>query len=127
MKVYIAGPMTKYKDRCYNFPEFYKAQGLLEMIGYEVVNPARMDLESGKASYSPYEGRIVTAKDFTLADAMRRDIKVIADCDGIVLLPDWESSKGAAMELQVTREVFQLPVWVMSIDGAGWPVLTELE
>ena len=127
MKVYIAGPMTKYRDSNYNFPEFYKAQSLLEMIGYTVHNPARMDIESGKAQFAPFEGRIVTAPDFTLADAMRRDIKVIAECDAIVLLPDWESSKGAAMELHVAKNIFQMPVFVLTVNDGGWPVLTRQE
>ena len=126
MRVYIAGPMTKFKEKSYNFPEFYKAQGLLEMLGHTCANPARMDLESGKAAYSPSEGRIVTAKDFTLADAMRRDIKEIADCDGIVLLPDWQSSTGAAMELHVAQKIFMLPVWELVIDPTGWPLLKEV-
>jgi len=127
MRVYIAGPMTAYRDSNYNFPEFYKAQALLEMIGYTVHNPARMDIESGKAQFAPFEGRIVTAPDFTLADAMRRDIKVIADCEAIVLLPDWQNSKGAAMELQVARDFFQMPVFEMSVSVSGWPILTRLE
>lgn len=124
--VYIAGPMTAHRDRHYNFPVFYASQGLLEMLGYRVHNPARMDMDTGKAAFSPFEGRVVTSSEFTLADAMRRDIKIIADCDAIVLLKGWEDSTGARKELRVATEDFGLPAYELTIDANGWPVLTEL-
>jgi len=126
MKLYIAGPMTSHRERNYNFPEFYKAQGLLEMAGHVVHNPARMDLETGKAKHSPYEGRIVTSPEFTMFDALRRDYQVIADCDAIVLLPGWEQSTGANKELRTAREDFGMPAYLLKVDAAGWPVLEEL-
>lgn len=48
----------------------------------------------------------------THAEFVERDLLLIARCDGIVLLKDWEESKGACIELQYARDVLQLPVWV---------------
>jgi len=127
MRLYIAGPMTKHREENYNFPMFFKAQGLLEMLGHEVVNPARMDLIDGHVQYSPFEGRLVQAPGFTMAEAMRRDIKVIADCDAVVLLPGWEDSVGARKELRVSHEDFELPAYILRINSMGWPYLEVLE
>lgn len=127
MRVYIAGPMTQFRDQNYNFAAFYKAQGILEMAGHIVENPARMDIEEGRAKYVAAEGRIVLAPEFTMADAMRRDVKRIADVDAIVLLPGWESSTGANKELRVAIEDFGMPAYVLRQDATGWPILQPLE
>lgn len=126
MKVYIAGPMTKYKDQNYNFPAFYKAQGLLELLGHEVLNPARADVEERRVTYVPYERRLVPAPEFTLPLVLRRDYQMIAECEAIVLLPGWEESAGANKELRVAREDFAMPAYVLKQDSAGWPILEEL-
>lgn len=97
MKTYIAGPMTGYKD--YNFPAFFAAEEQLKKQGWEVINPARLDKEAG---YDP------TSTDFVMDDAFllgaaKRDLLGVIECDAIVLLPDWEKSKGATAEFSVAR------------------------
>jgi hypothetical protein len=127
MRVYIAGPMTKFKDQNYNFPAFYKAQGLLEMLGHEVRNPARADVEEGRVTYVPYEGRLVPSPEFTLPLVLRRDYVMIAECSAIVLLPGWQESVGANKELRVAREDFAMPAYELRLDASGWPYLEELK
>jgi hypothetical protein len=126
MKLYLSGPMTQFSDSNYNFPAFYKAQGLLEMLGHDVVNPARMDIDAGLVKYAPSQSRLVTDARFTIQDAMRRDIKAIADCDAVVLLPGWESSVGAGKELRVAREDFGMPAFELRLDTHGWPILESV-
>jgi hypothetical protein len=135
-RYYIAGPMTKYASANYNFPAFFVAEGLLNMLGHEVVNPARMDLEAGLVQWSEFEQRLVQVPGFTMHDAMRRDITAIADCDGVVLIDDWESSKGAAQELHVARDIFGLPIYKLirtfhrltsGQETEGWPILEEMK
>ena len=123
MKVYIAGPMTKFAAQNFNFPEFYKAQALLEMAGHTVLNPARADIEERRMTYVPHEGRLVPAPTFTLPLVMRRDFVMIADCEAIVLLPGWEESTGARKELRVATEDFGMPAFVLGQDSTGWPTL----
>lgn len=95
MKLYLCGPMTGYADL--NHPAFYAAEEELKSKGYEVINPARMDEDLG---LDPHKG--VMEPDF-LKDAAKRDLEAVMACDGIVLLPDWEVSKGAKAELATAQ------------------------
>lgn len=102
MKIYIAGPMRGYRD--YNFPAFYIAEGMLAMRGHNVKNPARMDIEEGKAHWSLADGHIVLSPEFSINDALRRDFMAMCkDRETIVLLAGWEQSDGANEELRLAR------------------------
>jgi hypothetical protein len=82
MKLYIAGPMTGLPE--HNFPAFNEMAKALRGKGHEVINPAELDAgETMTHSWDYY---------------LRRDIKKLMDCEGIVLLLGWEKSKGALLE-----------------------------
>lgn len=87
MKIYIAGPMTGRKD--WNFPAFNKAQEELEIMGYEVENPA----SHGCGLEHPWE--------FYLKMALTQ----MLTCDGIALLDGWSTSKGARLEVKTGMAV----------------------
>lgn len=88
----------------YNFEAFFVAEALLEMRGHSVGNPARMDIVDKKAWWSPTEKRINLSQDFTLQDALKRDIGWMANfAEAIVLLPGWEDSEGANIEFGFAR------------------------
>lgn len=80
MKLYIAGPMSGYPD--HNFPAFNAMAKELRGLGFEVVNPAELAEDDSQ----PWEYY------------MRRDIPLLCQCDGIVLLPGWQHSDGAQLE-----------------------------
>lgn len=96
MKVYIAGPMTGLPQN--NFPLFDDIAVLLRKVGHEVTSPAELD--------DPID-RDLALKDLpatkTWGDFLARDIKLIADSgiECIVLLQDWEKSRGARLEATV--------------------------
>lgn len=69
-----------------NFPAFHAAAAALLACGYEVVNPA----DHGEGEY-------------TWVEYMRRDITDLLTCDGIALLPGWEQSKGAFLEVTICK------------------------
>jgi hypothetical protein len=83
--VYISGPMTDLPQL--NFPAFHAAAKALRAMGFEVINPAELNPDP-KA-------------DWHLC--MRTDVKALCDCDGLVLLPGWEDSKGAHLELHLAH------------------------
>ncbi|MDR5765020.1 MULTISPECIES: DUF4406 domain-containing protein [unclassified Caballeronia] len=85
MKLYIAGPMTGYPEL--NFPAFHAEAGRLRALGFEIVNPAEINVD-------PTAGWLA---------CMRADIKQLVDCDGIALLPGWEQSSGATVEHTLAR------------------------
>lgn len=93
-RVYIAGPMRGIPS--FNFPAFYAAEERLVALGWDVVNPARMDqtLDGFDPTKDP-----AGAESFY----MRRDLPAVALGDAIAMLPGWERSSGATKEIAVAR------------------------
>lgn len=82
MKVYLAGPMTGVED--HNFPAFHKASDYLRELGFEVISPAELDDGDTSQSWQHY---------------MKRDIALLVECDGVAVLPGWQKSRGARIEV----------------------------
>lgn len=112
MKIYIAGPMSGVQD--WNFPAFFEAERQLLELGHEVINPAHNDgatydealasANAGKHSWNWY---------------MRRDLTNLITCDAVCLLPDWKSSKGASLEVNVAKSL-DMPLYILR-DGVLTP------
>ena len=81
MKVYISGKVTGLPF-CEVKEKFERAEWLLEDIGLNVVNP----LKNGLSLQDSWEQHIV------------RDIGLLLECDGILMLTTWMDSKGASIE-----------------------------
>jgi hypothetical protein len=81
-RVYIAGPMSGYRE--YNFPLFNEIAQKFRDHGFEVENPA--DNFEGKGHL------------YTRSDCMKKDYARISRCTGMVMLPDWQHSRGARCE-----------------------------
>ena len=85
----------------FNIPAFAHAAEDMRDMGFNIVVPYELDdpytksclLASSDGSVgSDHTGR-------TFIDYLARDLKVLADeCDGIILLPGWDDSKGARLE-----------------------------
>lgn len=93
-KVYIAGPMTGYKN--YNFFAFDKAKSDLQSQGWNVISPADIDRAHGFDPTIKGMSHDLSASD--LGAMLARDIMAISDCDAIYMLDGWEPSKGANIE-----------------------------
>lgn len=100
--VYISGPMTGLPDL--NFPAFHAAAKALRAMGMQVTNPAELN----------------TGTNAQWEDCMRVDVKALCDCTGLVLLPGWENSRGAFVELFLARQ-FAMPVTTLDklLDSTG--------
>lgn len=85
MKLYLSGPMSGYDD--FNYPAFHANAALLRSLGHEVVSPAEQDEISG------LDPKVAEWHEF-----IRWDIKVLAGCEGIVLMDGWHKSRGARLE-----------------------------
>ncbi len=124
MKIYIAGPMRGISN--YNFVSFFLAEAMMTMKGHDVINPAKMDIEEGKAHWNPVEQRINCSPDFTMHDALRRDfLAMCRDREAIVMLSDWNSSEGAKSELHLSK-IIGLQAFQYDGDGEFSP-LVEVE
>ncbi len=115
MKCYIAGPMRGVEE--YNYPEFMRVAKVLRDIGYEVFNPAEMDIAKDSEDYT-----VLTIDQQNQTDSparrrkfARRDLEVLLyelraeDGDILMTLENWEFSGGANAEVAVAHWV-SLPV-----------------
>lgn len=90
--VYLSGPMTGLPD--FNRPAFHAAAAALREQGHVVINPAEVDL----------------GPDATWVDYMRVHLAEIARrVTQVFVLPGWEGSRGAQLEVHVARSL-GLPV-----------------
>lgn len=85
--LYISGPMSGLPE--HNFPAFNAEAARLRAMGYSVINPAEINPD-GKDSWH---------------QCLRKDLKALCDCDALVLLPGWEHSQGAHLELHVAHRM----------------------
>ena len=88
IKTYISGPVTGKPD--FNRPAFEAAEKWLWLNGYEPVNPLNV---------LPYDPQ------YKWEDYMRADLRAMLDCEGIMILPGWEDSKGAVCEVSVAVDL----------------------
>lgn len=84
-RLYVSGPMTGFPDL--NYPAFNRAAEQLRAAGYEVTNPVDKDVPDT----APW------------LEHMRADIKLMMDCDGVALLPGWQHSRGANVEINLAH------------------------
>lgn len=89
--LYIAGPMTGYPDE--NRATFHAAHAELQSAGYICMNPAL----NGLPRTAPWHHH------------MRRDYSMLIACAGVALLPGWERSRGARLEV-AWADALQMPV-----------------
>ena len=103
MKFYLAGPMSGVPQ--FNLPLFDKATEELRRQGYEIVSPAELDKPDIRAAClaSPTGASThETNGGGTWGDFLARDVKLVSDeVDGVILLPDWQKSRGARLEVFV--------------------------
>lgn len=96
MRLYLAGPMRGIP--LFNFPAFEAAALSLRLRGHTVWSPAEHDIEQD--GFDP-------AKDEAqpLSYYMERDLPEVCKCDALAMLPGWEKSKGATLEVMVGRKL----------------------
>lgn len=88
-RVYLAGPMRHLPD--FNYPAFHAAAERLRSDGFEVFNPAEQF--DGDQSLEP--------KVY-----MQTDLRwIVENADEIHVLPGWQTSAGARVEVQVARAI----------------------
>ncbi len=120
MKIYIAGPMSGVAD--FNFPLFFETEAQLKELGYEVINPARNDGETLEKALENAGSPERPRKSWT--HYMRIDLGSVVSVDALCLLPDWQKSKGARLEVHVAQEL-GIPIYLLR-DGKLIPRVTVL-
>ena len=96
MKLYISGPITGVPNYQENF---ITAEAILKQTGHEVINPCT----------------VVLADNATWEDYMKADISLMLTCGGVAVLPGWEASAGARLEIDIAQRL-NMPIK----DVYGW-------
>lgn len=86
-RLYLAGPMTGIEG--FNFPAFNEMAANLRTCGFTVENPA----EHGVVEGAQWE------------DYMAYDLTRLGLCGVIALLPGWELSQGARLEVMIAEHL----------------------
>jgi hypothetical protein len=73
----------------FNFPAFHAEAARLRALGFDIVNPAELNPETGK----------------TWHDCLRTDLQAMLTCDRLALLDGWHSSAGAHLEMHVAHRI----------------------
>lgn len=89
--LYIAGPMTGYEY--FNYPEFRSAEQQLRGAGFDVLNPVSAEQHNTTGAPQAWDWY------------MRHALRMVVDSEGIALLPGWEDSRGACLEVHVARHL----------------------
>lgn len=92
MRLYVAGPMTGINDPYRT--EFRRVERELRDLGYDVLNPARID-ELYNQSGAP------RSWDWY----MRHAITMLVACKGVATLPGWMNSRGATLEVDIANRL----------------------
>ena len=88
--LYVAGPMSGLPD--FNYPAFDAASDLLRSEGFNVLNPTAAE-EQNPTPGTPQRW------DWY----MRHALRMVLDADALAVLPGWEKSKGATLEVAVAN------------------------
>ena len=102
----------------FNFPLFNRAAKWLEeewVENVDIYNP--VDLDKGIPPDFP-DNQVPLAH---WQAYLREDVKVIADCEVIVLLPGWHTSKGAKFEMKVAQTL-GLDAYILKEKGEGFEI-----
>ena len=112
--------MTGVED--FNFPLFFETEEKLKELGYETLNPAKNDGADVKtATQNAISASLSGA---TWSSYMRRDLSNLCLSDAICVLPNWKSSKGASLEVQVAQAL-GIPIYILK-DGVLTPRVTVI-
>lgn len=83
--VYLSGPMSGYPD--YNRAAFISACDTLRAAGWTVLSPHEVGEQPG----------------FAWDDYMRKDLLLLAQARSVIVLPGWEASRGARLEVHIAH------------------------
>lgn len=114
--LYLAGRMRGIEK--FNFPKFHSCAALLREQGWDVFNPAEHDESRG---FDPSKDEPAPLWQYLV-----HDLPEVCKRDAIAMIPGWEESQGACIELSVARQLGKL---VLNAEtGKLWepePILDE--
>jgi len=106
---YLAGPMSGYPEL--NFPAFHREAAYYRSLGHKITNPA--EINGGAAELVACEAMTDEQLKAHWRKCMRKDIPALLKCEGILMMPGWERSKGASLEHHIARALDMQVVYLV--------------
>ena len=94
VRIYISGPISNIRQSMMNFQ---KAEYDLESKGYETYNPFSITLPN------TVEEKVEYNKVGEWVWYMRRCIPELVNCDAVLMLSNWQESRGAKLEKELAE------------------------
>lgn len=94
-KIYISGAIEGMPDK--NMDAFLTVANYITSINSAPINPHVLGLQ-------------ITKKNPSWEDYMKNDIRSLVDCDAVVVMDGWETSKGVAVEVFLAQQM-KIPVF----------------
>lgn len=90
----------------FNFPAFHAASAQLREFGWDIYSPAERDESDPQIEESMKNfGGNWSEGTHPLAYFMQFDLAAVCRADAVILLPGWEASQGARLEVSTALEV----------------------
>lgn len=124
-RTYIAGPISGLPEVPLDekLARFHKAEAELLSLGYDVVNPLLVEMDTCPGDCNT-EGHVGQEGKPTHSWEcfMRHDLRALLDCDTIAILPGWKESRGARLEIDIATA---LHMTELLLDFSGVPITPE--
>lgn len=98
MKIYVSGQITGNTEF---ESQFQSMENTLNALGYFALNPVVLDRVQSCSTWEEY---------------MKRDIEYLVKCDGVCVLPNWQLSRGAKLEVYIAQQL-KIPVYFFNGDN----------
>ncbi len=109
MIVYLAGPMTGYPE--FNRAGFAEGEGYALDRGWKVVSPQNTN-PSHQGPCPTGERQTTAAGSHPYGCWVKASLRMLLDCDAVLMLPGWQASTGASLEHRVAH-TSGMPVYEM--------------
>jgi hypothetical protein len=98
----------------FNFPTFFAAAGTLQRLGHETVNPADNDGPTLESALRGAHANVAAAggEGKSWASYLKRDLPRLIPCDAVCVLPGWQRSRGANLEVDVATRL-GMPIYCL--------------
>lgn len=122
---YLAGPMSRRPQ--FNIPLFDHVSALLRGDGYRIISPAELDSpEMRRQALASPDGDLAKLErdtKETWGEVLSRDVKIVSDeVTGVIVLPQWETSSGARLEVFIALnhplKKKDFAIWLSDAEGA---------